>query len=131
MVITQSACGIKRYVNSLQKFTVEECLLKQQVGCKNNYCYDMQYMHNVKYFTNHSIEQKEESFSDIMHLTSSEKEIVLKIKNLSEHPNENLDLGIQVINMVDEKENTQRCGLEEQRLGANNFGQLNKFYFGL
>ena len=41
------------------------------------------------------------------------------------------DIGIQVINPVDEIKYLQRSEMEEQRLGAINIAELNKLYFGL
>ena len=41
------------------------------------------------------------------------------------------NIGVQVIEPVDESEYAVRAEMEEQRLGAMSVAQLNRLYFGL
>ena len=66
---------------------------------------------------------------DARKLANVKSELVQKIQN-SFSGSEN-NSGVQVISPVDETDYIQRSEMEEQRLGAMNIANLNKFYFGL
>lgn len=69
--------------------------------------------------------------TDAQRLAQAKAELVQRIQKKEETTISQQELGVQVINQVDESEYTQRSEMEEQRLGAMTVAQLNKIYFGL
>ena len=68
---------------------------------------------------------------DAQKLARAKNELVQRILKKEETTSSQQELGVQVINQVDESEYAQRSEMEEQRLGAMNVAQLNKIFFGL
>ncbi len=68
---------------------------------------------------------------DAHKLAEAKTELIQRINKSEDTSNSNRELGVQVINPVDESEYVQRSEMEEQRLGAMSIAQLNKIYFGL
>ena len=68
--------------------------------------------------------------SDAKKLAQAKTELVNKLQKKEENEGTNR-LGVQIISPVDESEYAIRAEMEEQRLGAMNVAQLNRFYFGI
>lgn len=69
--------------------------------------------------------------TDAQRLAKAKAELVQRIQNKEDNANSQKELGVQVINQVDESEYAIRSEMEEQRLGAMSVAQLNRIFFGL
>ena len=69
--------------------------------------------------------------TDASRLAQAKAELVQRINKKRETTYSQEELGIQIINQVDESEYIKRSEMEIQRLGAITVADLNKLYFGL
>ena len=101
----------------------------QSIGINNMPGVDAEYMRMMQEMRSFGLSPSGNKNLDAQKLAQVKTELVEKIqKSFSGSEKE---LGVQVINPVDESDYIQRSEMEEQRLGAMNIAQLNKFYFGL
>ena len=101
----------------------------QTSGINNIPGADAEYLRMIQEMRAFGISPSGNKNQDAKQLAQIKTELVDKIQNsFSGSKNE---LGVQVINPVDESDFVQRSEMEEQRLGAMNIAELNKFYFGL
>ena len=101
----------------------------QRLGSNNGLGADAEYMRLMQEMHSFGLHPSGNKNLDARKLANVKSELVQKIQN-SFSGSEN-NSGVQVISPVDETDYIQRSEMEEQRLGAMNIANLNKFYFGL
>ncbi len=101
----------------------------QGLGSNNGLGADAEYMRLMQEMHSFGLHPSGNKNLDARKLANVKSELVQKIQN-SFSGSEN-NSGVQVISPVDETDYIQRSEMEEQRLGAMNIANLNKFYFGL
>ena len=100
-----------------------------KVGSDKGFGADTEYIRLVQEMHSFGLHPTGSKNLDAQKLANVKNELVHKIQN-SFSGNEN-GVGVQTISPVDETDFIQRSEMEEQRLGAMNVANLNRFYFGL
>ena len=103
----------------------------QSIGNSNGYSNNAEYMRIMQELRSFGISPSGNQAKDAQKLNEAKNQLVQRLQQKEDIPQAQQDLGVQVINQVDESEFAKRSELEEQRLGAMNIAELNKFYFGL
>jgi hypothetical protein len=105
--------------------------LVQAIGNYKGLSIDAEYIRMMAELRSFGLSPSGNKNTDAQKLAQAKAELVQRIHKQDNISNSQSELGIQVINQVDESENTQRSEMEEQRLGAMTVAELNKIYFGL
>ena len=103
----------------------------QALGISNGLSIDTEYLRIMRELRSFGLSPSGNKTKDAQRLSQAKTELVQKLQNREEISNSREDLGVQVINQVDESGYAVRSEMEEQRLGAMNVAMLNKIYFGL
>ena len=101
------------------------------IGYNNGSGIDAEYMRIMRDLKSLGLSPSGNKDIDFQRLGQAKNELVQRLQKNKEISGSSQELGVQVINQVDESEYLQRSEMEEQRLGAMNVAQLNKIYFGL
>lgn len=103
----------------------------QVLGRISDYPIDAEYLRIIQELRRLGLEPTGNKSVDAQRLAQAKAELVRKIHKREEESNSNKQLGVQVINSVDEAYYSERSELETQRLGAMTVAELNRLYFGL
>ena len=102
----------------------------QALGAASGLSIDAEYLRIIQELRSLGLAPSGNKYSDAQRLAQAKAELVQRIQK-QEETNNIQELGVQVINQVDESQYAQRSEMEEQRLGAMTVAKLNRMYFGL
>ncbi len=100
------------------------------ISAASGYNIDSEYLRIIGEMRRLGLTPSGDKNTDTARLTQAKTELVSKIQN-KESAQNTQNIGVQVIEPVDESEYAVRAEMEEQRLGAMSVAQLNRLYFGL
>ena len=103
----------------------------QALGAASGLSIDAEYLRIIQELRSLGLQPSGNKAIDAQKLAQAKSELIQRIHKKEETTNSHQELGVQVINQVDETEFAQKSEMEEQRLGAMTIAQLNKIYFGL
>ena len=103
----------------------------QALGNASGLSIDSEYLRIIQELRSLGLFPTGNKATDANRLQKAKEELVHRIQKKEETTNSQQELGVQVINQVDESEYAERSEMEEQRLGAMTVAQLNKIFFGL
>jgi len=105
--------------------------LIQTLGNASGLVIDAEYLRIIQELRALGLTPTGNKSTDAQRLAKAKAELVQRIQNKEDNANSQKELGVQVINQVDESEYAIRSEMEEQRLGAMSVAQLNRIFFGL
>ena len=103
----------------------------QALGNASGLSIDAEYLRIIQELRSLGLSPTGNKGTDAQRLAQAKAELVHRIVKKEETSKSQQELGVQVINQVDESEFIQRSEMEEQRLGAMNVALLNKIFFNL
>ena len=103
----------------------------QALGTASGLSIDAEYLRIIQEMRALGLTPSGSKSADISRLAQAKAELVQRINKKEETSSSVQELGVQIINQVDESEYAKRSEMEVQRLGAMSVAQLNKIYFGL
>ncbi len=102
----------------------------QAIGVASGLSIDAEYLRIIQELRSLGLNPSGNKTVDSQRLAQAKAELIQRIYK-KEETNSTQELGVQVINQVDESQYAQRAEMEEQRLGAMTVAELNRIYFGL
>ena len=103
----------------------------QALGIASGLSIDAEYLRIIQELRTLGLSPTGNKTTDAQRLAQAKAELVQRIQKKEETTKSQQELGVQIINQVDESEYAQRAEMEEQRLGAMSVAQLNRIFFGL